>query len=713
MKKKTIDDLNKCYREADEVDTEIFAEQRSNILLVAGEHYNRRNSNFWNRVRDSEKLNSDQKIRLTKNHIYRISKIRKNVILSHAAGVRVLPNNESELQDQKSAELNQAVWSYAKIQQHFRKKTRAFVSDFFDIGEVACKIYWDENAGSLVAYEQSVGEDGMPEMEEDGSPKKGNPVFSGDLIIERILPFNLLREASAKTMEDSSYFIYRKAVPYDVLMEMVGDDEDKQAIVKKGQDDTYFVFDSNRQNYGKDKDICTLREHYYKPSPQYPEGYFFISTENGILWEGPLPFGEFPIVYEGHDEIPTTPRHRSPIKQLRPYQIEINRAASKIAEHQVTLGDDKLVVQAGAKVTQGSLLPGVRTIQVSGMAPTVLPGRAGDQYFQYVEGQIAELYSAAMIAEELEEKGDQDAWAGLWKAVRHKKKFVIDAEKFESFMTGVCGLYLRLAKHYFDDNMVVTMVGKSERVNISEFKNTEPQQFQIKVEATDDNLETMMGKQLMLNHILQYSSGQLEKEDIGRLVRLMPFANGEKSFEDLTMDYDRATNVVLALDRGDAVMPNKYDKEPYMVKRLTARMAQSDFMFLDPQIQENYANLAGLYEQQEAEKAKQMQAMQADFIPTEGANIKVAWYIPDPTNSKRSIQATLPASAINWLVERLKDQGASQEQLMMNGAGSADVVQKYNELGAGGQQQQQQQPEGAAPQMTPNQDLMAKLQGVL
>lgn len=709
MTKKSIDDLNKCYKEAEQCDAEIFSEQRSNILLVAGEHYNRKNSNFWNRVRDSEKLNSDQKLRLTKNHIYKVSKLRKNILLSHASGVRVMPNNESEIQDQKAAELNQSVWSYAKVQQQFRKKTNQFVSDFFDIGEVCCKIYWDPNAGSLVAYEQSTDENGELEFEEDGmTPKKGKPIFSGDLVIERILPFNLLRAPEAKSMDDSPYLIYRKAVSYDSLMSMVKGDEEKEKIVKEGKDETYFVFDSNKQNYGKDKGMVTLREHYYKPCMEYPEGYYFICTDAGVLWEGPLPFSEFPIVYEGHDEIPTTPRHRSPLKQLRPIQIEINRASSKIAEHQITLGDDKIVVQSGAKVSQGSILPGVRTIQVSGIAPTILPGRSGDQYFQYVDSQIAELYNAAMIAEDLEEKGESDAWASLWKAVRNKKKFIVDAEKFEGYLVKVCSLYLKLAKMYFDENMLVPMVGRNEMVNISEFKNTSPQSFQIKVEPSDDNLETMMGKQLMLNHVLQYSSAQLEKEQIGQLVRLMPFANNEAAFQDLTLDYDRATNIILALDRGEAVTPNKYDAGPYIIKRLTARMSQSDFDKLNPMIQENYANLVNIYTEMEAEKAREQQAMQADFIPTDGAMIKVAWYIKDPTNPSRSVQATLPAASIEWLVSRLEDQGASQATLDSTGKGQQDIVRSYNS----GSQQQQSMPEGQSP-LSPNQDLMARLQGVL
>jgi hypothetical protein len=375
-------------------------------------------------------------------------------------------------------------------------------------------------------------------------------------------------------------------------------------------------------------------------------------------------------------------------------------------------------VQSGAKVTSGSILPGVRTIQVSGMAPTILPGRSGDQYFQYVEAQIAEMYSAALIPEDAEEKGEQDAWSSLWKAVRHKKKFILDSEKFENFLVKVCSVSIELARNYFDENMLIQVVGRNEYVNISEFKNTNPQSYQVKVEPASDDLETTMGKQLMLNHILQYSSGQMEREDIGRLIRMMPMANNEQSFNDFTLDFDRATNIILALDRGEQVTPNKYDKGPYIVKRLTARMSSSDFQLLAPPIQEAYAATVAQYEEMETKKAQEMKAMQSDFIPTDGAQIKVAWYVKDPKNPSRSIQATLPASSINWLVQRLSEQGSAQEDLQRNGAGSVDIVENFNKLnGAGNVSSEaapQQMEEATAPeQMTPNQELLSKLQGVL
>jgi len=686
-----VADLNKLYKDAEDCDKEVFAEQRSHIQLVSGEHYSRKNSRYWDVVRDSRSLSKEQKVRLTKNHSYKISKIRKNIILSHASGVTIVPANESELQDQKSAELNKAVWQYAKTQHNIRKKVHEWVGEYFDIGEVATKIFWDPNAGKFLGYKQKISESGIEEVDEQGNPVAGEEaVFTGDLVFEKVYGFNLLRCPTAKSMDESPYLIIRKMVTVDELSQMVKGDEEKEKMVQAGRDETYVVFDSAKKDYYKDKGVTTLKECYYRPCPTYPNGYYYIWIEGGILWQGELPFGIFPIVYEGHDEVQTTPRHRSVLKQLRPYQIEINRAGSKVAEHHITLGDDKLVLINGSKVSKGSEFPGIRTMSVTGQAPVVVAGRSGEQYFPYIEQQIQEMYNVAELPEALEEKNPGDPWGELFKSVRHKKKFIVDAEKFEFFLQKVCKLYLDLARNYFDENMIIPMVGRQEQVNISEFKNTTPQCYQIKVEPMSDDIETMMGKQLMLNHILQYSSGQLAREDIGKLIRLMPYANNEKSFDDFTMDYDKGTNLILALDRGEAPMPNNYDNGPYIIKRLTARMSQSDFSFLDPVIQQNYQSTVKVYEEMEADKQRKLQATQADFIPTDGAMIKVAWYIKDPTNPSRSIQATLPARSIEWLVQRLEDQGQAQEQLqsIQNQGALSEIADIYSSQG--------QTPQGSA-----------------
>lgn len=689
------------YKEGEQCDTEVFAEQRSNILMVSGNHYNRKNSTYWNRIRESRNLTNEQKLRLTKNHIYRISKIRKNLILTHAPGVHIVPAQERDSQSQKSAELNQAVWEFAKTQQRMTAKTQQFVSDYFDIGEVVAKIWWNPNGGALKGFNQATDEQGNPQFDEQGQPAadKESPVFEGELVIERRFAFNLIRDANVKSMNDSEYLTLREMVNVDKLKKMIPENDDRQKFIAEGKDETYIVFDANKQAYQREKGITTLKETYFRPCEQYPMGYYYIWLDAGILFEGELPFGIFPIVYEGHDETPTTARHRSPIKQLRPYQVEINRAASMQAETQITLGSDKIILQAGAKLTPGEVLPGVRAYHSTGRDPTVLEGRTGAQYTDYIAANITEIYQAADIPEEMEEKASSDPWMELFKSMRQKKKFVMDAEKFEGFLSRVTTTYLDLARHYFPDDMLIPAIGKSEIINIAEFRNTDKLNYRIKAEPMSDDINTVMGKTLMINHILQYASSSMDKDSIGKMIRIMPFANQEKSFDDFTLDYDRSENVILSLDRGEAPLPAEYDDDRYMAKKLSNRMAKPDFVTLNPQIQQNYRNMIMLYEQQGAEKARKIKAMQEEFIPTDGPMIKVAWYIKDPTNPERSVQATLPANAINWLVERLSDQaGLSADAQTLNSGVQAQIAEQY---------------QNQAPQQTPYQPGLPTNRGMM
>jgi hypothetical protein len=678
----TIDKLNELYDESDRIDQEIFAEQRSNINLVSGDHYSKKNNRYWNRVRETKDLSNEQKLRLTKNHIQKITKTYVNNIISHAPSVAVVPNNQKETQDQKAAQLNNSVWQYARHKHSFRHKTQLWAKDFVDLGEVAVKIFWDPGAGNFLGYEAEVDENGQPLMDESGNMVPSEtPKFSGDFVFERIFGFNLLRDAAAKSMDEAKFLIVRKMVDVEELKKMVSSDPDKVKMINDSKDDTYMVFDGNQQNYTKTKGQTMLKEYYFKPSLMYPEGYFYITVSDGILFEGPLPFSIYPIIYTGFDEIQTSARHRSIVKQLRPYQSELNRTSSKIAEHQITLGDDKILIQSGTKITTGIHLPGVRSIQYSGVAPTVLSGRAGDQYFQYAQSQISEMYQVANLDEDMAMKdGKFDPFGQLFMSLRDKKKFTIYAERFEYFLINICRTYLDLSRHYFSEGMIIPMIGRSEIVNIEEFKNTNELCYSIKLEPQTDNIESIMGRQLSIQHVLQYVGPQMAKEDIGKLIRTMPFANLDESFNDLTLDYDTGTNLILALDRGERPEPNKYDNHQYMIKRLVARVRQSDFKSLAPEVQSNYYDMIKIYETSEVEIQKEILLAQSEFIPSGGARIKVDYYVSDPNNSSRTIRATLPAESVDWLIKKLAQQGSSQEQLVEIGqAAAAEMSAQFNQ----------------------------------
>jgi hypothetical protein len=707
-KKKTIEDLNQIYSESEKADQELFAEQRSNILLISGDHYTKKNSRFWNRVRDSKDLSSEQKLRLTKNHIQKITKTYVNNIVSHAPWVTILPKNEKELPDTKAAELNKSVWEDAKVKHNLRLKVHQWAKDYIEIGECAVKIFWNPHKGKFLGYEQATDETGQALTDESGQPAPSKtPVFEGEFEFERIFGFNLFRSPSAKAAEDTPFWGIRKMASIDEMKAMVGDDEEKLRWLKEESDRTYHIFDGNSQNYQNSKNQILVKEYYYKPCMEYPQGYYYITVEGGILFEGDLPYGVFPILYCGFDEIQTSPRHRSIVKQLRPYQAEINRAASKIAEHQVTLGDDKLLVQSGTKVTNGGHLPGVRTLQYSGLAPTVLSGRSGEQYASYMNDQIKEMYEVSNVNEDAQLKDAKyDAMGQLFMSLRNKKKFSTYGEKFEMFLQSICETYLTLARYYLPEDCLIAAVGKMEYVNIAEFKTTTPLYYQIKTEPQLDDVNTMMGKFLFNQNILQYVGKQLSREDIGKLIRTSPFANNDESYNDLTLEYDTATNMILALDRGEQPPPNKYDTPTYMIKRLVNRVRQSDFRQLDPQLQNSYQTYIQFYEDLEAQNQQKIMAAQADFIPTGGARVKIDYYVPSQSNPNRVERATLPAESVDWLIKRLADQGSSQEVLTTLNQGAVSEMSGMLDKKQGNELQQGSGPRPPMGQgMTPNRNM--------
>lgn len=677
-----LDDINVMLREAEESDRQTFAEMRSSVLLTAGEHYSKNYSQFMDRLRRASDVSQDNKIRLVKNHIQKIIKLYSNNLISAAPNVKIAPQIPSEMQDQKAAEMHQAVWTDGVRRYDLDYKRQNWSDEFFMTAEIATKLYWDPDAGEIVGYEQKIDENGNPVFEDaNGNPvdeatlmalqaqgiemdvkpvgDMSKPKFSGDFKFEDIFPANLLRDAAAKTFDESPWLAIRKMAKVKTLKRQFPDHAEK---IQASTDKTYLVFDNTSNGYRKsDKDEALVREVYWRPCMEYPRGYYCITTEDCILDEGELPFGLFPIVNEVADPSPTVPRGRSIVRTLRPYQVEINRCASKIAEHQMTLGDDKLITLNGSKMSAGASLSGVREVKVTGQAPIVLEGRAGMQYLEYMNSQIDEMYKVAMVEEDMQpsSNGQFDAYAMLYQSARKKKYFQRYISRFLRFQRRLCELYLEMARHYFDENRVIHVVGKKEQVNMAEFKNAKPLGYQIVVEESSDDPESSVGKQMILSQIMQYAQG-LEREDFGKLIKNMPFANAEEIYSDLTINYENARNLMLALERGEMPEATSADSPEYMMSKLNKRMKEADFKFLHPFIQQNYQNKLQEYAMIAEENRQKIARDNAGQIPTTGSLIGVDVFVNyDPNDPTKSRRARLPYDAVAWLIQKLEDQGTA------------------------------------------------------
>lgn len=701
MKQYKIDELNQLHTDSKSLDREAVAEMRSNILLIAGEHYSKRLQDAISlRGRTTGQTQEAYRLRITKNLLHRAHRLYVNSILTQSPGVAISPRNPTELQDQKSAELNASVWEYCKDKYKLKSFIREMASDFCGIGENAVKVYKDPNKGELKGYEPATDEFGNPVVDEYGNsvPDESKPVFTGELVYERIYAHNMFRDPSCTRMQDARWIGIEKLESSKVLKQRYKSDKKKLGYIIESNEE-FVVFDSLKSGYAKEKDQTLLLEYYFKPCVEYPKGYFYITTKSGILEEGELPGGIFPIRWKGFDEHPTRVRATSFVKVARPWQAEINRASSQVALHSVTIGEDKLLYQAGTQVAQGSLLPGVRGITYQGQAPTILPGRTGEQFFQYIANQEAEMNRALLLDVLNEEKNNNlDPMALLFRKMEQSQKFSFYSQKFGEFLVELCELTLELCKFYLEGDELIAAIGKSEAINIQEFKSTSKLSYLITVDEQNDTIESKLGKQMVLNHILQYVGTNLQRDDVGKLICEMPFGNWKEAFSDFTIDYENTKNDMLAMERGEQPMISENDDSKYALKQIAKRKKERDFKLLDPMVQQLYGMYESYHQQKLAKEAAALKAAQSEFIPVGGAMIACDMYVPqgDPTKAPKRVR--VPYQALDWLVKTLETQGAGLDQLeQMN---QAQVTQIIQQMGVGGQSMPQ------IGQASPNQGVM-------
>lgn len=666
-KKHDIAELNKLYSEADSVDQEIFAEMRSHVLLFSGEHYKRREKDAPQRDRSRASTERFQ-LRLVKNHLHKIVR-HYSAALSSADGVAMTPQNEADLQDQKDAELNQAVYNQHKTDYRLQERYRQWRLNYSAVGELCSFIRWEPNAGEIVGYAQKVDEEGQPMVDPaTGQPvgDEESPVFEGKFVIEDVFPANLLRDASATNMRDAEWLGIRKMVAKKLLEHRYKDDAEKLKGLQGGGKDDFVVFDQGRSTYARSKDDILVKEFYFRPCQDYPEGYFYITAGQVILEEGPLPFGIFPIIWAGFDELPTTPRARSIIKLAKPYIAEINRASSQLALHQITIGDDKIIYQKGAKLEQGSLLPGIRGLSFQGMkAPTILPGRDGSQFLGYIQQQITELYQVCMLDEiDAEQLNNLDANVLLYRAASQKKRFSHYIEKFEQFIVDFVTVLMDYSRHYLPDSAVIPAVGRGEIINLDEFRKTSALRHMIKIEARDDTVDSLLGKQMLFQNTLQYVGKQLDREDIGKMMMNQPYANKD-AFADFMLDDQNAKNDMLAMERGQYPAIGQADDPAKMLRKLESRMRKPDFRTIHPQVQQLYDKRVQEYLQLQAKQQEKLLAAQSEYIPMDGPMVKCDMYVANPNGDPNSPaqRAMFPQNALVALQKRLEAQGINLTSL--------------------------------------------------
>jgi len=676
MSKKTLQQLNKLIEDSTNTDKALNAEQRTNVQLFLGNHFSKTKEFLERSMQDIDADNS-KKVRVTKNHIFKISEYIINSILTTSGDVGIFPLNQREVQDVKSAELHNSVFSKWKDDNSFEELMRELAYQFVVPGEIASKRFWNPNKGEIIEK--------IPYLDEKTGETKFQVRRAGDAEVELIYPWDLKRPEGSKRASDMPWIGYEKLIDVKELKSQI-DDEDLKEKIQDGPDETFKIIDPTTGRYSDCKGKTTLREIYYKPNQEHPNGYYYIFTKDLLLFEGELPEGHpFPIKIKGFTNIPTSPRSVSIIRQLRPLQVEVNRGASSQALVQLSMGLPKVVTFAGASLESGGMKAGLRHYKTNGLqAPTIISGQSGVQFVESMNQAISEMYQIANVPELNEDKNPSlDPQTAMYVSLKDKKRFSLYAQKFQEYIREMVKDVLALKKMYMDDRELVQVVGRSEIANISEFKNSSPMGYQIKLVEVSDDLASTMGKYLNIRDLLQYGGTSLNGEQVALLGKNMPFLNDEKMFESQLTNANNLENIKLGIERGEPLEPSMQDDTEYLLPKLQLRTREPSFRFLAPEIQERYMYWIQTLEQMQAQKLIQVKQLQSSMIPTSGSEVPLPIYqdVPNSSGGVKSERVKVPYDSLMDLVEKLKTQGMSLQTVDgYQDTNQANIAQQYNQV---------------------------------
>lgn len=649
-----LNDLNKLYNDSDTSLNSHFAEIRSNILLDIGYHHPRRDRFSNSRGPYFRQQKGKTNIQLTKNHIQNITKFIRNSIQNRAPGGTILPQNEKELADQKSAELNLSVYEYQKEHNDLNDFYARLIHEFVVAGECYAKVFYDVNGGKFLGYESEIDEKGRPV----GDPM---PKWEGGIVYEKLSAYNTLTDPEADCKRENKWLCYRKMIPSKILKKKYEGQPEKLKAIAGGSEEDHQWFDGVTGIYQDIKDGIQVREFYFKPSMEFPNGYFYFSTVSGILEEGELPDG-FCIFSALYDESPANPRAYSVIKNVKSFQSEINRCGAAIIKESIVLGHSTVMYSAGGKMSTSSIGNGLKGLTYTGALPTIIDGKDGRQYEEYMARITEEMYRIAQVPQHAEEKNSgNDAFAMLFRTLRDKMGFSIYGEKIEKLILEIIDHSLKLARRYYPDEKVIPIVGKREQVNIAEFRDSSPDQYKIKVVPRTDDFTQMMGKSLQIGQALQYVGSSLTPEMGAELVRQLPFLNAEPLLSDMTVKRDQADAVILSLDRGETPFYFESGEHDYMLGRLTARMNEADFPLLPQETQLAYQERVDQHSKTVTAQQEEAARATAGYIPSGGGLISADYYVT--TAEGKQSRVRIPYESMDWLVKKLNDQGSSVEKL--------------------------------------------------
>lgn len=681
-KEYTSQDIALLVKDSSQIDRTHFAKVRKNLRFVAGRHFINESGIGGISFQGTD----GETVRITSNQLKRVTDFHVEKMVGHRPRGKPFPANSNEIEDRKGSELHKSVLDYALNRMKWNDLMEDFAKNDFVTGEVVAKVYFDRKLGNLVAYDQN-----------------GEGVFEGDICAEPILPFNLLRPPGCSDIRKAEWLCVRKLLHKDVVKSWVtGEKKDKIEYSSSGQGNVQtseivaFTSDMTIEEF---KDHILIYEFFFKKSPNCPEGWYILADENEKYRSEKLPGGIFPIVTNLYEKEATSPRGvASIIRDCLPYQIDLNRIQSHVAQTQMSVGQYNLLLPTGATLGNSIKRGGVKAMMYNHSDPPIeLKAQVATEYLPHMKYCIEMIERIGYMNQKQDKNTNhpRNLESLAYQSIEERQIFSQPVARFERFVQDFCEKVLELARFYYTPGRVVEAVGRSEAVNISEFKNSKPMSSIIKIEAGSERTENSILKSEEAVKLLQYVKD--DSIDKALVAKAFPHLSKDENFKGLTIKVDTAINRILALNRGEGpFVPDEYEDKQYTLSRIIQSMRESDYKFKNQNIIQNYEMTKQAYQMAIAKEESDKFNESLGPIPTGGPPIYVDRLTRVPGSKTGQLRKEVVDSvSYDWFRKQLEKQGQSQEAIqsaMGNEAATRQLFGKIRQVASERQQGEMPQP---------------------
>lgn len=404
---------------------------------------------------------------------------------------------------------------------------------------------WDVNKGPAIA----------------GDPETGEKVTEGDLFFKNLTALDVARDVYASTWAASPWKIAR--VPVNKWDLAARHPEKTDEILKIDRDWTDITgFRAEVSELESDEVFLFYLLH--ERTDALPEGRFveFVSG-NGVLFDGPMPFRDSPLMRAWESELRGTPFGWTAMFRCLGPQEVVDALTTAITTNQVAHAVNKIVGFKGSGLSYKQLTQALAYLEVKdpSQIPQVLNfSQTPGDVFQYRKDHIAEMGMFSGVNEI--QRGivnpaiKSGAHAALFDAIgnrnnsRLQRAHHVLAEDVGTFVIHV------LADYAKDSQRVARIVGQQNQPLLIHFTGADLEGFdRVTVEAVNHALKTVVGKQTVADTLLQ--NGALGQGELAgqRYLQLAKTGDLDQMTEDPRADALRRKRDKELLAKGIGLAP--------------------------------------------------------------------------------------------------------------------------------------------------------------